>query len=141
MQKNKLMEKYAKAENLFFNIVADLTLKTPDESLESYRFIYKSQELPAEVFTPSQLEKYDLTIVIVVLVLFIFALLTCAWIFSKVIVPLIGRLRNRLLVEENGLETSKDKKEEDNQEQIEVPPSSDRQGMNLDDQVETEQKM
>lgn len=135
------MEKYEKAENLFFNVVADLTLKTPDASLESYRFIYKSQELPAEVFTPSQLEKYDLTLLVVVLVLFIFALITCAWLFSKIIVPMIGRLRNRLLVEENGLETSKDKNEEFKEEQIEVPPSSDRQGMHLEDQVETEQKM
>jgi hypothetical protein len=41
------MEKYKEAENLYFNIVADLTIKTPGDTSEEYRFIYKSQELPA----------------------------------------------------------------------------------------------
>jgi hypothetical protein len=45
---------------------------------------------------------------IIALVLFIIAILTCSWVFAKVIVPLIARLRNSLLIEENG-ENSKDK--------------------------------
>ncbi len=104
------MEKYRTAENLFFNIVANLHLKTPTDIEEEYRFVYQSQELPAEVFTPSQLEAYDFTTLIVALVLFIAAIITFAWIFVKVIVPMVGRLRNRMLVEEDGQENSKDKK-------------------------------
>lgn len=65
------------------------------------------------VFLPNQLEQYDLTTLIVALVLFIAALLIFTWVFTKVIVPLIGRLRNRLLIEEHGVESSKDKKEDE----------------------------
>lgn len=129
------MEKYKEAENLYFSIVADLTIKTPGETLEEYRFIYKSQELPAEVFLPNQLEKYDITTLIIALVLFILAILILTWVFAKVIVPLIGRLRNSVLVEENGLESSKDKKDGEKEEGIEPPPSSDRQGIVNNDLV------
>lgn len=106
------MDKYKKAENLFFNIVADLSIKTPDSTNEEYRFIYQVQELPAEVFVPSQLEVYDLTTLIVALILFIAAIVIFSWAFAKIIVPMIARLRNRLLVEDGGLENSKEKKEE-----------------------------
>lgn len=56
------------------------------------------QELPAEVFTPSPLEVYDFTTLIVALVLFIAAVVTFSWVFAKVIVPMVARLRNRMLV-------------------------------------------
>lgn len=43
---------------------------------------------------------------------------------------MIGRLRNRMLVEEGGLDSSKDNKDEMKQENLEPPPSSDRQNIN-----------
>jgi hypothetical protein len=50
-----------------------------------------------------------------------------AWLCTKVIVPMIGRLKNRVLVEEHGLDNSKDKDIEIKDENLEPPPSSDRQ--------------
>jgi hypothetical protein len=79
-----------------------------------------------------------LVIIIVVLVALILFLLVLACLCKNVFVPLLGRLKNRMLVEEHGLENSKDK-QEDNQEAMEVPPSSDRQGIHPT--PDTEDKM
>jgi polyferredoxin len=54
--------------------------------------------MPAEVFTPNQLEKYEMKTLITVLVLFIVAITTFSWLFARVIFPLIARLRNNLLI-------------------------------------------
>jgi len=77
-------------------------------------------------------------LVLILLVLFVFACL-CKTVF----VPMLGRLKNRMLVEEHGLENSRDK--DGNQEEpvaLEPPPSSDRQGINNDMRgPETEERM
>lgn len=108
------MEKFNKTEpdNLFAVIVADLTLQTPDKSQEYYRFVYNQQEIPAALFQPTKLEQYELIFVIVFLVVLTMTLLTCAWLCTRVFVPMIGRLRNRMLVEEGGLDNSKENKDE-----------------------------
>lgn len=81
-------------------MVADVVIVTKDKSEEEYRFIYNSQEIPAIVFMPNQIERYDVTILMGALVICIFVLLVLAWIFKSVVIPYLGK-RNRALVEEN----------------------------------------
>lgn len=80
---------------------------------------------------PTQLESTKLPILISFLLVFIAAVLVFAWCCTRVLVPMIGRLRNRMLVEEDAGEHSKDKKDA-NDDQLEPPPSSDRQAMQFD---------
>lgn len=42
-KKTKIKEHFPKNENLFFTVVADVTIKTTDLSTEEYRFVYQSQ--------------------------------------------------------------------------------------------------
>ena len=50
---------------------------------------------------------------------------------------MVARLRNRMLVEEHALQTSKDKDIEIKEEQLEPPLSSDRQGIREHDLAPT----
>ena len=143
IQKNAIMEKYKDAKNLFIVIVADLTLETPGKQKEYYRFVYNQQEIPADLFIPSKIEQFNLAVIIVILVLILLVLFVLACLCKTVFVPLLGRLKNRMLVEENGLENSRDK--DGNQDEpvpLEPPPSSDRQGIHNNDMgPETEERM
>ena len=89
-------------------LVADLTLETPDEEQEYYRFVYNQQEMAAGLFKPNALEEYQLVAIIIALALAILLLFVVGCLFTKVFIPWYGR-RNNLMVEENALETSKDK--------------------------------
>lgn len=42
-KKTNIKEHFPKNENLFFTVVADVTIKTTDLSTEEYRFVYQSQ--------------------------------------------------------------------------------------------------
>ena len=137
MQKNNIMEKYENATNLFAVIVADLTLETPDKKSESYRFVYNDQQIPSDVFTPSTLERGKLFLILLILVALILLLFVLACLCTKVFVPMIARLKNRMLVEENGGDKSGGDKEVEPQA-MEPPPSSDRQNMNALSGPETE---
>ena len=77
-----------------------------------------------------------LIIILALMILFLFLL---AYLCKNVFVPLIGRLKNRMLVEEAGLDTSKEKGEKEEPVPLEPPPSSDRQQIrNMDAAPETE---
>ena len=81
-------------------------------------------------------------LLIVFLMVLIVAMLVMGWLCVKVCVPMIGRLRNRMLVEEAGLDGSKDKDIEIKEEQLEPPPSSERQTIHREQEaVETEARM
>ena len=124
--------------------MANLALVTPDNYIEHYRFIYNQQEIPDEIYTPNKLERFNLVLLIVFLILLIVAVLTIGWLCVKVCVPMIGRLKNRMLVEEHGLETSKDKDIEIKEDHIEPPPSSERQTIsnnNMENPPDTEVRM
>lgn len=92
-------------------MVADLTLLTPEGRSEEYRFIYKEQEVPAALFMPNTIESFNMDSMIVFLVVLIIAMVIFTWACTKVIVPMIARLRNSLLVEEGPNDNSKDKQE------------------------------
>ena len=71
------------------------------ESLnEHYRFIYYEQTVPAEVFLELSIHDMKLQTFIIVSVVVVAALVIIAYIFVKWIVPAIGKLKNRMFVEE-----------------------------------------
>ena len=80
---------------------------------------------------PSTIETYKINSLIIFLVVLIVCIVVFTWACAKVIVPLAGRLKNRVLVEENALDSSQPHSREKEVKDIELepPPSSDRQGI------------
>ena len=103
--------------------------KAESNSLEHYKFVYHHQTIPKEAFIQSSLESNTwvlvgaVTLLVAVVILFFVVLIMC-------VIPWIGKLKNRVLVEENN---------ENNPDSIPIPPSSDRN--QIDDRVETDEKM
>ena len=98
---------------------------------EHYRFIYYEQTAPAEVFIKMSLSSLNIFLVIVLIVALILGIIAIGYVFMKWIVPGIGKLKNRVFVEEQG--------EDKNNESIPVPPSSERNQIEKD--VGTEEGM
>jgi uncharacterized membrane protein len=74
-------------------------VELPSGELEDYRFIYNYQELPSELFLPNQLEVYDQKTIIIAFGLFIAALVILTFVCTRIIIPLVGRFRNQVLVD------------------------------------------
>jgi hypothetical protein len=101
---------YPGSENIYFNIVAVLTLnvqandsqaKLPSsDEHEHYRFIYNRQQIPLASYQQNQIESipYHFLILLVISIGAILVLFT--YLFTRKIVPLLARLKNSNLVEE-----------------------------------------
>ena len=79
-----------------------MTLLPPgeDPQEEHYRFVYYGQNVPAEVFKPAGLEKLQLGLLIVLAVVSVAGIILIAYVFVKWVVPALGVLKNRMLVED-----------------------------------------
>jgi hypothetical protein len=97
---------------------------------EHYRFIYGRQQIPLQSYQQNQIESIPYHYLILLLVAIGAILILCTYIFSRKCVPLIARLRNSNLVEEEPAQEHKD--------DLEVPASSDRNQRAPDIAVETE---
>ena len=115
-------------ETLYFNAVADLTLRPPEDKEdeeEHYRFVYFSQQVPSDVFRQNKLENMQIGLLILLALVSVAGVILVAFVFIKWVVPAIGLLKNRMLVEE---------RDEDPKDQsIPVPPSSDRNQIGRND--------
>ena len=117
-QKDKITSLVDTNKTLYFNAVADMTLNPPNSTEEEhYRFIYFGQQVPTELFRPHSLENMQLGLLITLAVVSVMGVIVVALVFVKWCVPALGLLKNRMFVEE---------KEQDRDESIPVPPSSDR---------------
>jgi hypothetical protein len=58
------------------------------------------------------MEQFEMIFIIVFLVVLTMTLFACAFLCTRVFVPMIARLKNRVLVEEAGLDNSKENKDE-----------------------------
>ena len=95
--------------------------------------------MPADVFTPTVIESANLILIIMILVGLMGLLLLFAYLCKNVFVPMIGRLKNRMLVEENAGDKSGEKDSEP--VPTDPPPSSDRQNINALRGPQTEDRM
>ena len=100
MQKSKLLEKYPDLENLFVSVVAEVDIQPIKGELEHYRFFYTKQQIPKDVFVASSSTYLDNATYIGVIVAGIIGFLIFTWVCTKKIFPMLARLKNRLLVEE-----------------------------------------
>ena len=79
--------------------------------------MYYQQEVPSEVFTSLTLENMNLTLKISLAVVIIIGIVIVSYVFIVWIVHAIGKLKNRMFVEEA---------EEKKDDSIPIPPSSER---------------
>lgn len=112
-------------------MVAKLTLEVANRSEESlrqrnpssdehehYRFIYNRQQMPLESYRQSQIESIPYHFIVVIVMSAAVLLLLFTYLCTRKIIPMLARLKNSNLVEDQDLQADKDA--------IEVPPSSDR---------------
>lgn len=97
-----------------------MTLTPPENphDEEHYRFVYFSQQVPADVFRQSKLENMQIGLLIVLALVSVAGVILVAFVFVKWVVPAIGLLKNRIMLTEE--------KEDEKDKSIPVPPSSDR---------------
>ena len=140
MQKEELGALYPGSENIYFTIVCKLNVEVPpikgvlaSDLHEHYRFVYSRQQVPIATYQPTQIETIPYLYLILLLVSLALVFLLCTYLFTKKIVPIIARLRNSNLVEEEPPIDPRD--------DLEVPASSDRNQRAPDVAVETEEKM
>jgi hypothetical protein len=120
-------------------VVCDLSLSVGTEGgkagwdeHEHYKFIYPRQQLPLETYQQDQIESIPYHYLVLLLAATAAILILCTYLFTRKIVPLLARLKNSNLVEEEPAQEHKD--------DLEVPASSDRNQRAPDIAVETEDK-
>lgn len=67
---------------------------------EHYRFVYFSQQVPADVFRQSKLENMQIGLLIALVFVSVAGLIVVAFVFVKWVVPAIGLLKNRIMLTE-----------------------------------------
>ena len=137
--------KFGKSENIFFTVVAKLKLEVHDPSLrdpkhvrdgsdehEHYHFIYNRQQLPLNAYQQSQIETIPYHWLFILIFVITLAFLLIVFIFTRKVVPLLARLKaGGTMVEEP----------EEPQDDLAVPPSSDRNQIAPQVAIETEEGM
>ena len=133
---------YAGSENIYFNVVAKLSLVVPagetsrfasSDEHEHYRFIYNRQQIPLATYQQNQLESIPYHFLILLVLSIAAVLLLFTYLFTRKIVPLLARLRSSNLLEKEPAQEQRD--------DLEVPASSDRNQRAPDVAVETEERM
>lgn len=134
---------YSGSENIYFNVVAKLSLAVPasqtatkfgsSDEHEHYRFIYNRQQIPLASYQQNQIESIPYHYLIVLFLSIGAILVLFTYLFTRKIVPLLARLRTSNLVEEEPAQEHRD--------DLEVPASSDRNQRAPDVAVETEERM
>jgi hypothetical protein len=120
---------------LFATIVADVELlpyglTNASESAERYRFIYPLVQIPEELLSASYIDhisNLDVSQIAIIILLAIVAFTIIIYVVLRKLLPLLGILKNRMLVEER--EEPRNVGTEAQQGLSEVK-SSDRKGMN-----------
>lgn len=87
--------------------------------------------MPSEVFRQNKIESLQLTLLIVLAVVSVLGFVLISCIFVRCVVPALGRLKNRVLVEE---------KEDPRDQSVPVPQSSER-AQRVEVQGPTEEEM
>ena len=93
------------------NLVADMTLEVPELASsdkvvgepdeEYYRFLYHAQEIPKDVFIGHEGSILDQTIVLLAIAVGVFlGFVVISYIILKKIIPVISRMRNRMMLED-----------------------------------------
>jgi hypothetical protein len=82
-----------------------LKLRNPSsDEHEHYRFIYNRQQMPLESYKQSQIESIPYHLIIVIVLSAIVLLLLATYLFTSKIIPLLARLKNSNLVEDQDLQ-------------------------------------
>lgn len=101
---------------------------------EHYRFIYSRQQIPLESFKQNEIESIPYSYLALIVVSIVGILILFTYIFTRKIVPLIARLKNSNLVEEEPANN-------EHRDDFEVPASSDRNQRMPETAIETEDRM
>lgn len=78
--------------------MANMQIKTSTGDLEDYRFIYHEEELPSIHFQPHTIDSKTLFWLLLVIIASVLALLVCTYACSRKILPMLGILKNRVLI-------------------------------------------
>lgn len=108
--------------------------------MERYRFIYPGTEIPGEIVNNGLIDTLDYSQIITILFLIAVSIILLGCICTRKILPMLGFLKNHYLVEENDPFPMENKVGTEAQQDLVVPPSSDRQAVNFNGVMENMEK-